>query len=427
MQSRVSFNAQAGQEYIIAVDGYNAATGSAQVAIATVATTAPGNDDFAGAFAAQGFPTSVSSSNQNAIREVGEPNHVSQTGGASVWWRWTETDSEPVAIDTFGSNFDTMLAVYTGNALLNLSLVGENDDVGVLQSLVSVDAIAGTTYSITVDGFQGDAGSIVLNVKRPSRILLIDDDDDVPDSRSYYKAALDAIEVQYDVWDTANSDDAPDANYLARYDTVVWCTGDNFSNTTGPGPAGETALASYLGVASVTNDIGQTVVTGSSLLDAVGQQPLSYPFTNFADAVVPDSDARVVWEGNNGAAGMLKASSDYRESFWVFPFEALPDADTRELALVLVVADCLFGGFQPKITQPVAGSTLSASSVNFQWSGEGAPITEWRLYVGSTPGANDIFDSGDVDAHTTIATVTVPTNGRTLHMQLWYSSAISGE
>ena len=58
-----------------------------------------------------------------------------------------------MTIDTLGSNFDTVLAVYTGNALNNLVMVGCDDDAaGGRQSRVTFTATAGTTYRVQVGG-----------------------------------------------------------------------------------------------------------------------------------------------------------------------------------------------------------------------------------------------------------------------------------
>ncbi|MCH7851666.1 MAG: hypothetical protein IIC41_02650, partial [Candidatus Marinimicrobia bacterium] len=77
-------------------------------------------------------------------------------------------------------------------------------------------------------------------------ILLVDDDDNGPDVRSTYTNALDALGMSYDVWDTNNSDNEPDAATLAPYEVVIWFTGDEFGGSAGPGSAGESALGSYL-------------------------------------------------------------------------------------------------------------------------------------------------------------------------------------
>jgi hypothetical protein len=95
--------------------------------------------------------------NIGATKEAGEPNHGSppNNGGKSAWWQWTAPRSGTVTMDVCPgqTNFDTLLGVYTGNAVNNLSTVAASDDACGLQSLVQFPANAGTTYRIAVDGF----------------------------------------------------------------------------------------------------------------------------------------------------------------------------------------------------------------------------------------------------------------------------------
>jgi hypothetical protein len=79
-----------------------------------------------------------------------------------------------VTISTIGSSFDTLLAVYTGTTISNLVLLAANDDAeGTLQSDVAFEAVAGTNYQVTVDGFDGDSGGIVLTlVAAPPKLCL---------------------------------------------------------------------------------------------------------------------------------------------------------------------------------------------------------------------------------------------------------------
>jgi hypothetical protein len=68
-------------------------------------------------------------------------------------------------LNTTGSDFDTLLAVYTGNSVSNLLQVAANDDSGGgLTSAVIFDALSGTNYWIAVDGYEGATGAIVLNL-----------------------------------------------------------------------------------------------------------------------------------------------------------------------------------------------------------------------------------------------------------------------
>jgi thiol-disulfide isomerase/thioredoxin len=68
-------------------------------------------------------------------------------------------------MSTAGSSFDTVLAVYLGPALASLTPVISDDDSGSNStSRVNFRAIAGETYYIAVDGFQGATGNIRLAI-----------------------------------------------------------------------------------------------------------------------------------------------------------------------------------------------------------------------------------------------------------------------
>lgn len=97
----------------------------------------------------------VTGSNVGANKQAGEPNHGLNIGGASVWYRWTPNRSGRVTIRTQDSTFDTLLAVYTGTRLNQLTVVRQNDDAPGFppQSQVRFNAVAGRTYQIAVDGF----------------------------------------------------------------------------------------------------------------------------------------------------------------------------------------------------------------------------------------------------------------------------------
>jgi serine protease len=119
-------------------------------------TMPPTNDNFAAAQALAGSAGTVSGTSVMATKETGEPNHAGVPGGRSVWLRWTAPTSGPVSFDTFGSEFETVLAVYTGTGVAALTSVGANDDVaGTDWSQVVFTATAGTTYAIAVDGGPG--------------------------------------------------------------------------------------------------------------------------------------------------------------------------------------------------------------------------------------------------------------------------------
>ena len=160
--ARVTFQASAGTTYQIALDGAGGVSGNITLNFGA----APPNDSFTNRIAISGLSASVTGTNANASKEAGEPNHAGNFGGRSVWWKWTAPANARVTIDTIGSSFDTILAVYTGSSVSSLTLVASDDDgAGNLKSRVSFLAIAGTTYQIAVDGFGGANGSIVLNLE----------------------------------------------------------------------------------------------------------------------------------------------------------------------------------------------------------------------------------------------------------------------
>jgi hypothetical protein len=130
------------------------------------------NDDFAYArqISTSGGVASVSGTTEGATREAGEPDHYTSNpndagdwlGEHTVWYSWKAPDSGSTTIDTCQANIDSILAVYTGTELNNLSRVADNNNdhaycpSGSWGSKVTFEASAGTTYRIAV----GDAGGL---------------------------------------------------------------------------------------------------------------------------------------------------------------------------------------------------------------------------------------------------------------------------
>src|SRR6266567_1585110 len=125
----------------------------------------PINDYFTNRITLIGTNLITAGTNVGATKEPGEPDHAGNTGGASVWWTWTAPANGTLRIATTNSDFDTVLGVYTGSSVSNLTLVASDDDSGGrLTSLVDFDVTGGTDYQIAVDGFGGASGSISLTV-----------------------------------------------------------------------------------------------------------------------------------------------------------------------------------------------------------------------------------------------------------------------
>src|SRR6266404_7638580 len=101
-------------------------------AASTLRAQAPPNDVFANRITLNGTNIIVVGSNTNATKEPGEPGHAGNSGGKSVWWTWTAPTNGDLVINTDGSDFDTLLGVYTGSTVSSLSLVASNDDHGLM-------------------------------------------------------------------------------------------------------------------------------------------------------------------------------------------------------------------------------------------------------------------------------------------------------
>jgi hypothetical protein len=130
------------------------------------------NDNFANASnLGRGVAALAMGTTKSATRETGEPDHYTSNpadagwwqGDHTVWYSWEPLESGPLTIDTCQANIDSILAVYTGSELSNLSRVADNNNNdycgGGWGSKVTFNAQAGTIYRIAV----GDAGGLREN------------------------------------------------------------------------------------------------------------------------------------------------------------------------------------------------------------------------------------------------------------------------
>jgi hypothetical protein len=222
-------------------------------------------------------------------------------------------------------------------------------------------------------------------------ILLVDDDDNDPNTRPYYKQILDNLGLEYDIWNTNNTDAEPLLPDLASYEIVIWFTGGEFGGASGPSPLSETVLASwlennngcfflssqdyfydrgltpfmqnYLGVAGVTNDNGNyTSITGQGVLGGHGPYNLIYPFPDRSDILTPDGTASTAIVGNNSnVAALSKDNGSYKTTYWAVPFEAIPNPDNREDIMVAFLTWCS-GGEPTPTPSPTATITPTVTS-----------------------------------------------------------------
>ncbi len=106
-----------------------------------------------------------------AGRDPGEPLHCGIAGGASYWYSYIPPADGVASMDTDGSDFDTVLAVYTFDPPLlgypGLQPVVCDNDSGAngRTSRLQFTAAFGRTYLVVIDGVGGAKGLAYLNYK----------------------------------------------------------------------------------------------------------------------------------------------------------------------------------------------------------------------------------------------------------------------
>lgn len=132
--------------------------------------TAPVNDNFAQAIVLSGTNDSRTGDTVvGATLEIGEDpfitvGDVDIEATHSIWYTWTPSSDGWATISLEGSDFDTLLGVYTGGAVNALTRVASNDDGNDLWSIVTLHVAAGTTYRIRVDGFGSNVGTVDVHL-----------------------------------------------------------------------------------------------------------------------------------------------------------------------------------------------------------------------------------------------------------------------
>lgn len=93
-----------------------------------------------------------------------EPLHAGLPGGKSVWYRWRTSSAGVVTLNTQGSAFDTLLAVYTGTSVDKLTQVTFDDDSGgAFTSQVRFNASPNVFYHVAIDGLSGASGDFLFS------------------------------------------------------------------------------------------------------------------------------------------------------------------------------------------------------------------------------------------------------------------------
>src|SRR5207249_5443468 len=136
LQSQVSFTATAGTTYLVEVTTFcDAPAGALQVHLEQQVALSNDTCGAATEITTAQFRRDVDA--RQATRDATDPAVGCGCGanGGSVWYSFTAPTSAPGTIDTFGSSYDTVLAVFTGQCGALTRVASCNDDSGgTLQS-----------------------------------------------------------------------------------------------------------------------------------------------------------------------------------------------------------------------------------------------------------------------------------------------------
>ena len=124
----------------------------ATVAVTVVAGSAPTNDNFSAARLLEGSKGTLSLNTGGTTVEAGEPNHGCYGPYGSAWFSYVAETAGSLRLDSTGSSFDNMLAVYSGSSLGGLKQVGFGDDESGENAIATVSIAAGQRVVIASDG-----------------------------------------------------------------------------------------------------------------------------------------------------------------------------------------------------------------------------------------------------------------------------------
>ena len=316
------------------------------------------------------------------------------------------------------------------DAVTNAPLLAQVEAVGTPIAPVMTDPGTGS-YSIVVpEGsytFRASAdlhqpveqalvvdGNKTLNFLLPQLpcILLVDDDNNAPDTRPYFTAALDAMGLDYDVFDTGGGN-GPDLGGLLGYKMVFWFSGDAYGSTAGPNATDEANLTAYLdaggrlflssqdylydwglttfgqnylGIATYSDDVGdatgQIGIAGDPIGDSLGPFSLTYPsgFSDYGDIVNAGAGASVAFKATNNSNNLDvdKASGDWKTVFFGTDWVAVYNNNSANGITVLQRIVDWFGGCAP----PPANTLTCGSITGFvRMDPFGNLQAKWRVAV----------------------------------------------
>ena len=191
LQSEITFQAVAGNQYLIEVGGCTDSDYGQGVLsiICGVGPCPPANDS---CYNAQPVSDATVLTFDTSCATFDGPGYYLTS--ANIWYCYTATCTGQTTVSLCGSSYDTKLVVYNGCVCYpNLgSMIEYNDDFCGQQSEVTFDVTAGNQYLIEVGGYGSATGQGVLSISCVGLAPEGSDLGDAPDSTNNYSVAMTA-------------------------------------------------------------------------------------------------------------------------------------------------------------------------------------------------------------------------------------------
>jgi hypothetical protein len=299
---------------------------------------------------------------------------------------------------------------------------GPYDQVGFVAAplVVFVDSTVtnGTTYYYVIrardtKGVESGDSAEVLAQPAVARVLLVDDDGGLTYSADF-STAMDQNGVIHDCWDVA-SQGALSQTTLSGYEAVVWNLGAEAAQTLTT--ADQTSLQGFLDGGrrlalfgqDLLYDLGtaNTFVTNylhltGATQDGCGSQvngiasdpisdgmtlPLTPPYDNYCDEVVPDGINTVASFHNattNPVAVRTTGLTAYDIFFAAFPLEGVSKSAANPNNQRILVQRLLTWLLQPPAPQGIQAQAFN-SVVDISWNGDFSGGATYRVYRATSP------------------------------------------
>lgn len=315
-------------------------------------SSAPTNDHFANATAVSSRVFDATVNNTGATAEVGEFSQVGCPIGRTVWYRYTPARDVRVTADTSGSGIDTVLNVWRGTSLANLTAHSCNDDVSpgteTTSRVPEFVAQAGQTYYFQVGGYYDSGANTVAvgNIHTHVRVRPLNDD--------FAQATTLAGTGGSATGNNQNASKEPGEPAVtgnAGGGSVWWSwtapsSGQVVVDTQGSGAQVDTLLGVYAG-ASVN---GLSLVAENDDIDSTGNRWSRVTF----DAVAGSTYRIAVDTYDNASPGELKVS-------WSLRASSTPGAPTNVTASAGDASAVVSWSPGPDNGSPITGYTVTAS------------------------------------------------------------------